>query len=515
MEFLNTGSALLAHGLRPMESVLFLTGIVLTLALASRVRNTAMRRGLPLLFAVPFYALYRVLLTEPAAEVWLYRLESPFLPPLLLLVLPAIYLPRTRIYRLFLVFPVLILAALAAHVVARLLSIPDGTEFVGLPVAPGMLALGVTAGLVLAQPALSLSAFRRVVRVTLFGVLMFGGFLLRQNATDYQSMTARRAVARQDIISFAETTPVLRDDRRLSYLPAAPCRFSADGGYVQGCSMELLQRLLQLDFRKVVAGSVEETALLAMALAALVALLVLLFAGGRIWCGWACPLATAGAALDRLRRLLHLPHVKPSQTLQRTGFLTGLSLGSFGLLLAAAIPRLDAQGRFLGCKIPLYPFCKFCPGQQVCPVASSGPGAYPPLPGREWMGGFFLVAALVAGLFFVASFSAFRSLFCRVCPMGMIGGIFNRGGLLALRKTTQRCNSCGICREVCPMNISSVAAEQGRDEVSSFDCLYCLECVARCPRKDCLRLEFAGHTVVRSDWPKPPPSSAASRSAVS
>jgi len=504
MEFLNAGSALFAAWMRPLESVLFLVGILLALAGAGRLRNPWLRHGMPFLFALLFYSLYMGARSEPEVGGWLYRLESPFIPPLLLLALPAVFLPRTRVYRLFLVFPVVALASVAVHVVARLRNVPPGAGFIGLPVHPGMLALGVAAALVLVQPVLSLSAFRRVVRITVFAVLMFGGFLFRQNAADHQAMTARRAVARQDVIRFSETSPVLRDDRRLAYLPAAPCRFSADGGYVQGCSMELSQRLLQLDFRKVAAGSVEETALLAMALAAVVSLLALLLAGGRFWCGWACPLSTAGAAFDWLRRLLRLPHFKPSPLVERTGFGAGLSLGSFGLLLAAAIPHLDAQGRFLGCKIPLYPFCKICPGQQVCPVASGGPAAYPPLPGREWMGGFFLVMSLVLGVYFVAAFATARSLFCRFCPMGMIGGLFNRGGLLALRKTARRCNSCGICREVCPMNITEVAAEQLRDDVSSFDCLYCLECVARCPRKDCLRLEVAGRTVVSSDWPVPP-----------
>ncbi len=504
MEFLNAGSDVLVRGLRPLESVLFLLGILLALAGAGRFSVLALRRAVPLLFAILFYVLYYRLLEEPATGDWLYRLESVFIPPLLLLVLPAVYLRHVRLYRLFLVFPAGVLAGLAAHLAVRLRCASPGSGFIGLPVAPGMLALGVTAALVLVQPVLSLSAFRRTVRLTVFVVLMFGGFLFRQNASAYQAMVARRAVARQDIITFSETSPVLHDHRRLAYLPAAPCRFSADGGYVQGCSMDLLQRLLQLDFRKTAAGSVEETALLAMVLAALVSLLVLLFAGGRFWCGWACPLSTAGDVFDWLRRLLGLPHCKPAPSLERAGFRTGLSLGAFGLLLAAAVPRLDAQGKFMGCKIPLYPFCKICPGQQVCPVASGGPGAYPPLPGWEWMNGFFLTAALVLGTYFVVSFAAARRLFCRFCPMGMIGGIFNRGGLLALRKTPRRCNSCGICREVCPMNIRDVAAAQGRDDVSTFDCLYCLECVARCPRKDCLRLEFAGRAVVRSDWPTPP-----------
>ena len=393
-----------------------------------------------------------------------------------------------------------LLGLLLAWTLAR----PASAGFIGFPAAPGALLLGLTAFLVLVEPVLSLAAFRRTVRLAFFLLLMFGGFLFRPNAREYEAMLARRAVTRRDLVSFSETTPVLRDANRLAYLPAAPCRFSADGGYVQGCNMEWMQRLLQLDFRKVAAGSVEETGLLAVTLAAGVFLLALLFIGARAWCGWVCPLATAGDGLDWIRRRLGLPHLKPTRPVKLTALAGGLSFASAGLLLAAAVPRLDDQGRFLGCKIPLYPFCKICPGQQVCPVASTGPAAYPPLPGLEWMGGFFLYAAAALGLFFVASFMAGRRLWCRFCPMGMLGGLFNRGGLLALKKTARRCNGCGVCREVCPMDIPRVAAEMKAEDVSDFDCLYCLACVDHCPRPDCLRLEFAGRTVSSSAWPRPP-----------
>jgi len=36
--------------------------------------------------------------------------------------------------------------------------------------------------------------------------------------------------------------------------------------------------------------------------------------------------------------------------------------------MAKAFPHLDANGKFAGCKLPIYPLCKLCPGQQVCPV---------------------------------------------------------------------------------------------------------------------------------------------------
>ena len=83
--------------------------------------------------------------------------------------------------------------------------------------------------------------------------------------------------------------------------------------------------------------------------------------------------------------------------------------------------------------------------------------------------------------------------------MGMVGGIFNRGALLALKKEAQKCNGCGVCNEVCPMDIHSVQEEMVKEDVSSFECIYCLKCVDHCPQDGCLRLEFAGQKIMESD----------------
>ena len=121
MDYLNASTPVVTDALRPLESVLFLLGLALTLAGCRRLPSRAWRRVLPAVFALLFYGLYRLAQRAPAAGPWLYRLESPLLPPFLLLVLPALFLPRTRAYRLFLACPALVLAAFAGHVATRLL----------------------------------------------------------------------------------------------------------------------------------------------------------------------------------------------------------------------------------------------------------------------------------------------------------------------------------------------------------------------------------------------------------
>lgn len=501
MDPLNTLLQAAGVWIRPLQSLLVALATALALQGVAGSRSAALRRLLPGAVFLVAAAIHWVAQRHPGWSLWLYRLEHPLVPAFFLLVLPALLLHGHRLYPLFLLWPASLLAGLVLHIRHQLLLQPPGSGFVGFPSAPVPLALGLVAFLVLIHPVLPLRTWRVSVRLTALVLLLWGGFLFRTSPADFERAMARRASPRNDLIAFSETTPVLYDPERLVYLPAAPCRFSADGGYVQGCGMELLQRLAQLDTRAISSGALSERALLAVALGALASLSIALFLAGRWWCGWVCPLATLGDVLDALRRRLHLPHVKTSPTAQRAAFWSGLSLGSFGLLMAAAVPRLDAQGRFLGCKIPLYPFCKICPAQQICPVAARGPTAYPPLPGREWLGGFFGVAALALLIFFVAAFALSRRLFCRFCPMGLLGGPFNNGGLLALRKRPVRCNRCGLCRDVCPVDIPTVAAEMKRSEVAHWSCHYCLKCVEWCPQPDCLRAEFAGRPILRSHWP--------------
>jgi ferredoxin len=294
-----------------------------------------------------------------------------------------------------------------------------------------------------------------------------------------------------------ETVPVLRHRGRKTYLPSAPCRFTADGGYVQGCNMELAQRLMQADWSKAAARDPAALGEIGVLFGALVLFLATSFVLARWFCGWVCPLSAIGGALDWLRRMLRLPHLKPARPVKLAYLFSGAGLAGLTLAMARAYPSLDQDGRFLGCKIPLYPFCKICPSQQVCPVASGGPGAYAGLPTwAEWP--FFRTAVLALLVIFAASFALGRRLWCRFCPMGMISGLFNRGGLVRLRKDAAKCNRCGVCADVCPMDIDLVRSEMREADVSSYDCVLCLECVARCPRDGCLTLEHAGATTAES-----------------
>jgi NAD-dependent dihydropyrimidine dehydrogenase PreA subunit len=455
------------------------------------------------LFTLIFWGIYKFLALDTDIGIWLDRLNNPLFAVLALMVLPAIFLPRSRWYKGFLLFPLASILMAVLEVIYQYQSVPEGELFAWFLMRPEFLIAGVTGFLVIAQYFLSLDLFRKVTRITMMLLLVFGGFAFRQNYMDYTEMLNRRGEPAQNVIALSDTTPVMVHDHRIIYIPGAPCRFTADGGYVQGCVMELFQRILHVDFGGAV-GLLDsgQTYRFAVALAALLSILLFFYVSGRWFCGWICPLSTLGDILDRLRNYLGLPHMKPVKPVNLTFFYSGLSFAAFTLALAKLIPYANEKGQVFGCAIPSYPFCKICPGQQVCPVASQGLDAYPPLPGTEWLFGFFRYSAILLLLLFLTAFVTSRRLWCRFCPMGMVGGLFNRGGLITLKKDSQKCNGCGVCNEVCPMDIHNVQQEMEKEDVSSFDCVYCLRCVDHCPQDKCLQLEFAGQRIIESQMVK-------------
>jgi ferredoxin-type protein NapH len=496
---MNRFYSLFSYLIEPFTSPFYLFLFVLIVALFSKRRRLSLPLPLLLLFfSGLFYGVYRLAGLNQNASIWLYRLNSPFVAVLSLMVLPALLFPKDHRYNLFLLIPALCIVTAIIEVIFQYRQAPTGSGFIWFPIQAGFLICAITGFLIIIQRFVSLDIFRKVTRVTIFVLLIYGGFAFRQSYNDYKAMLSQRRYAVKDIMMISETTPVMKEDNRLTYLPSAPCRFSADGGYIQGCVMELLQRAMQVPYGKIFAGDPSEVAILAIILAAVLVFFMLAYIGARWWCGWICPLSTLGDIFDMFRRWFHLPHLKPSRPVKLAYLFSGLSFGGIGLLLSKAYANINEKGEFLGCKIPVYPFCKLCPGQQVCPVASQGLAGYPALPGTEWLFGFFRYGMLLLLGLFLVGFIVARRLWCRFCPMGMLGGIFNRGGFIALKKNARKCNGCGVCNEVCPMDIHIVQKEMQRENVSSFDCVYCLRCVDNCPQDGCLSLEFAGTNITNS-----------------
>jgi polyferredoxin len=119
-----------------------------------------------------------------------------------------------------------------------------------------------------------------------------------------------------------------------------------------------------------------------------------------------------------------------------------------------------------------------------------------------------ITISIFIGLTLASSF-AVRRFWCRFCPTGVSFAVLNRFKifqripLLRLNKVEEKCTKCGICKRVCPAQVTDVYEEKGGDITTSM-CMLCLRCIEMCPYEDCLKLNMAGKTLFRSrNWLEP------------
>jgi polyferredoxin len=113
------------------------------------------------------------------------------------------------------------------------------------------------------------------------------------------------------------------------------------------------------------------------------------------------------------------------------------------------------------------------------------------------------VALTVVGSFFI------RRVWCRFCPTGSSIAVVNRfkgfkwAPLLHIDKDAEKCTKCGICKRVCPVQVTEVYEQKG-GKITTSMCTLCTRCVEMCPYEDCLKVKFGGKTVFKSrNWLEP------------
>ncbi|NLF89160.1 4Fe-4S binding protein [Candidatus Bathyarchaeota archaeon] len=250
---------------------------------------------------------------------------------------------------------------------------------------------------------------------------------------------------------------------------------------------------------------------------------------GRSFCGWLCPFGLYQDLLTRLRRLFKKRHLtlskKKIDQLSQSRWiiiaviiLASVVLGSYALFGFEIIPgtALDTGHDALHSGIVSYvnePYCLVCPERPLCILVQCAVGsmewsyvsqiAYGPF----YIAGWYVTSINLAVLIAVSLLAfAYRRFWCRICPMGALTALFsshrpfNRVALTKLDKDREKCTKCGVCKRVCPMDVSEVYERKGGD-VTASNCTLCLRCVEMCPYKDALKVKFAGKTVAASkDW---------------
>lgn len=200
----------------------------------------------------------------------------------------------------------------------------------------------------------------------------------------------------------------------------------------------------------------------------LVTLMLFAGLGGRILCGFMCPLGFVQDLFDKLRRVLHIRPVtvsdKMNQVLQPLKWVWTI------LFLCFVFAGGD--------------FCDICPNKIFSPAL-----------GGWWVDlalGGFLTIPLIVGSFYIKRF------WCLMCPMGFLLGMFHRFNLFKLKKDCTACTECGACYESCPMRLKNIYTEREKEQVQTIDCLMCGECIHKCPEDHALSMTFCGKTVFKS-----------------
>jgi ferredoxin-type protein NapH len=245
---------------------------------------------------------------------------------------------------------------------------------------------------------------------------------------------------------------------------------------------------------------------------------------GRFFCGWICPFGLYMDVLtlirkvfkiryrnlsDKLNKLLHnLRYVILLAFLALSAVLYMLDPPKWNLLSLMALGLVGVFEPIYLLLGPLVPLI----------VPWEGPleigGLYFSFPYvREVMlysgENFATVGAIIfLALIFVGSFFI-RRVWCRFCPTGVSIAVVNKlkgfkwAPVLHLDKNEAKCTKCGICKRVCPVQVTEVYEQKGGKIMTSM-CTLCFRCVEMCPYEDCLRVNLGGKTVFKSrNWLEP------------
>jgi len=119
-----------------------------------------------------------------------------------------------------------------------------------------------------------------------------------------------------------------------------------------------------------------------------------------------------------------------------------------------------------------------------------------------------ITAIIFVALTFIGSFFI-RRVWCRFCPTGASIAVLNRfkgfkwAPLLHLDKDEEKCTKCGICKRVCPVQVTEVYEQKG-GKINTSMCMLCTRCVEMCPYEDCLKVKMGGKTLFKSrNWLEP------------
>ncbi len=247
-----------------------------------------------------------------------------------------------------------------------------------------------------------------------------------------------------------------------------------------------------------------------------------LFAG-RFFCGWICPFGFYMDLVALVRKSVKVRYfLLPERiniALHRLRYVIALIILLSPIFVGALNPgpaaetfALFLRGPFKPLNImldPLEPLMVPFAGSVATLSSINWSISYPYVRDIIYYINIPLVTSIIIYVFIALTLSgtfAYRRLWCRFCPTGISLAAANKfkafkwAPLLHINKTEEKCTKCGICKRVCPVQVTEVYEQKG-GEITTSVCLNCMRCVEMCPYEDTLKMKLAGKTVFKSrNW---------------